>query len=102
MDESALNKLAYFCEEEHNGIVYSKYILFLDGRSVMNVFASKDEEGYPIYISKAYEDINTMIPTKGHAYMDNDNGHIDGISMQKCVYGYGANLLAMLYVPQED
>lgn len=97
-----MNKLAYFCNEEHNGTTYSKYIFFLEGREVLNAFASADEVDHPIYISKPFEDISTMIKTKGHAQMDPENGHIDGISMQKCIYTYAMFLLADLYVPKEN
>jgi hypothetical protein len=96
----SLNKLAYFCNEVHNGTSYSKYILFLDGREVLNAFASADEIDHPIYISKPFEDIGTMIKTKGRAQMDPENGHIDGLSMQGCVYKYMGWLLADLYVPK--
>lgn len=101
MDTNALNKLAYFCDEKDGEITYSTYILYLNGRPVLSLHASKDEEGYPVYMSKPFTEIATKIKTKGIAYMDPENGHIDGCSMQAIAYKYMPWLLADLYVPQE-
>ena len=100
MQTDALNKLAYFCDEADG---YSRYVLFLDDRPVMYAYAHKGEivENYPIYISRPEEGA-PRIKTKGHAYMDQEgNDHIDGFSMQKCVYTYLPWLLADIYVPQD-
>lgn len=100
MKQDAVNKLAYFCDEEDG---YSRYVLFLDDRAVMYAYASKNDitEHYPIYISRPEEGA-PRIKTKGHAFMDeNGEDHIDGVSMQQCVYKYMPWLLADIFVPQD-
>ena len=98
MKADSLNKLAYFGNEEDG---YSRYVLFLDDRPVMYAFANKDEVDYPIYISRPEEGA-PRIKTKGRAFMDEEgNDHIDGISMQRCVYTYLPWLLADIFVPKD-
>lgn len=101
MDINALNKLAFFGNEEDG---YSRYVMFLDDRAVMWVFASQselDEKGrIPLYISRA-EDGAPRIKTHGHTFMDNVNGHVDGAGIQHFVYPRLGWLLADLFVPKE-
>lgn len=100
MDKDALNKLAYFCDVEKGGTVYSQYILFLDGREVINVYAAKDELDHPIYVGKPFADADTMVQTQGRAFLTADGTRISAVSMQACVYKYMPWLIAAVYVPK--
>lgn len=97
MNPDSLNKLAYFGNEEDG---YSRYVLFLEDRPVLWAFANKDEDGMPIFVSKAEEGA-PRLKTKGNAFIDVERGHVDGTSMQAHIYTRLPWILADLYVPQD-
>lgn len=100
MNESLLNKTAYVGDEEYNGITYSKYTLYLNGREVMSIFTSKDEENFPVYIAKPFTDIETMIKTTHNAWLAGDGTRISSMAIKSVVYPNMPWLMADLYIPE--
>lgn len=87
MQENADNKLSYQGDMADG---YSVYHMLVNGKVVMEVKVSKDEEGMPIYIKKADSQLLAFLgwtKTTSRAFTVEDGSRISAMTMKEAVYG---------------
>lgn len=93
--EDTLNKTAYLGETEDG---YSKYVLYLESREVLYIYASKTDADHRIWISKPFSE--DRIVTAHQAALTDDMTRISAMSIKRVAYAYMPWMIADLYVPK--